>query len=75
MIQKLWGVLLILFGFIGSVFYLKRQGKKEERLERNSETLYTIIEEQKNEARHKADSQEELKKRMRDMGYVRSTSK
>jgi hypothetical protein len=69
--QKLWGILLVIFGFIGSILYLKHAGKKEQKLETDEATLNTILKERQNEARHSTDDTNTLKQRMFKLGYVK----
>jgi hypothetical protein len=69
MIQKLWGVVLILMGFIGSVFYLKHQGKKDGKLEQSQKDLETGLEVKKDDALHNNDNINDVRSRLRP--YIR----
>lgn len=69
MIQKFWSVILIFIGFISSIFYLKHQGKKQEKLEQSKKDLETGLEIKKDDALHANDSFDDIHERMRP--YVR----
>lgn len=68
-IQKANGAIFVILGFLVSIFYLKHQAKKEEKLKNIQESLKVGLEIKKDDANHINDSDNVVRNRMRK--YVR----